>query len=255
MMIIYFSGTGNSRFAAELTQEMIGGECVSAFEYIKGGKHGDFHSETPFVFVCPTYSWRMPRIFSEFIKNSSFSGSKNAYFIMTCGSEIGNSEKYLKKLCADCGFKFMGVYQVVMPENYVALFSVPDKNEAYKIIKKSMPGIVLAGNRILNNVPFEKREISLIDMIKSGFVNDLFYKFIVSAKDFKAGDNCTSCGKCVSACPENNIKLVDGAPQWGNKCVHCMACISLCPVGAIECGSASAKRNRFYNSYKPSDIV
>lgn len=57
-MIIYFSGTGNSRFAAEVIQEHIGGACVNAFDFIKNETNGDFHSETPFVFVSPTYSWR-----------------------------------------------------------------------------------------------------------------------------------------------------------------------------------------------------
>ena len=43
---------------------------------------------------------------------------------MTCGSEIGNAEKYLRELCAKSTW-FRGVLQVVMPENYIALFSAP----------------------------------------------------------------------------------------------------------------------------------
>lgn len=253
-MIIYFSGTGNSRFTAEAIQKYIGGECSNAFEYIKSGKHGDFYSETPFVFVSPTYSWRLPDIFAEFIKKSSFSGSKKAYFVMTCGSGIGNSEKYLKSLCRDCGFDYMGVFQVVMPENYIAMFSVPDQNEAYKIIKNAVPSVVFAANRISDRKPFDQHKPSFADKIKSGLVNKLFYKFIVSAKEFKAGDNCISCRKCVSACPTNNIELKHSRPVWGESCVHCMACISLCPVRAIEYGNVSESRNRFYNSYKPSDF-
>ena len=253
-MIVYFSGTGNSRFAADLVHEVIGGECINSFEYIKNGKHVDFQSETPFVFVSPTYSWRLPKIFSEFIKNSRFNGNKKAYFIMTCGGEIGDSEKYIKKLCNECGFDYMGVFQVVMPENYIALFYVPDKNEAYEIIKKSVPQIVSAANRIKNNQLFVVHPPTFADKLKSGLVNDLFYKFIVSAKKFKVGSNCIFCGKCVSVCPSNNIKLKNSVPVWGDKCVHCMACISLCPVRAIEYGNASKKRNIFFNSYKPSDI-
>lgn len=254
-MIIYFSGTGNSRFAAEVIRDYIGGECVNSFDYIKNGKCGDFHSETPFVFVSPTYSWRIPRAFEKFIKSSSFSGSKKAYFVMTCGSGIGNAEKYIKTLCRECGFDNMGAFQILMPENYIAMFSVPDKQTADGIIKNAVEPLKSAAERILQVKPFEPHRASLADKVKSSVVNGLFYKFIVSAKDFKVEDNCVSCGKCTAACPLNNIKLIDSRPVWGSDCTHCMACISLCPVRAIEYDGASQNRNRFYNSYSPSDIV
>lgn len=253
-MIVYYTGTGNSRFAAEAVQRVLNDECVNAFDYIKNGKKGSFASEKPYVFVCPTYSWRIPRIFERFIRESSFSGSKKAYFVMTCGGDIGNAEKYIKALCADVSFEYMGVQGVEMPENYIALFYVPDKFEADKIISKSMPVLASAARKIAENAPLDTASVSIMDKIKSGIVNDAFYKFVISAKKFKAGDNCISCGKCVAVCPLDNVKLSDSKPVWGKNCTHCMACISVCPVRAIEYGNASVKRNRFYNTHKPSDF-
>lgn len=254
-MILYFSGTGNSRFAAEVIENRIHDTCINAFDYIKNGRKGDFHSAAAYVFVSPTYSWRLPRLFEKFLKNSRFSGCKQAYFVMTCGSEIGNSEPYLKKLCSACGFEFMGVQQVIMPENYIAMFSVPDKQTADGIIRNAVPSLAHAAEQIVQMQPFDAHKVSLADRVKSGFVNNLFYTFIVSARDFKVKENCIACGKCVSACPLNNIKLNDSKPVWGNDCTHCMACISLCPVRAIEYGNASKNRNRFYNTYHPNDMV
>ena len=46
---------------------------------------------------------------------------------MTCGSEIGNSEKGLRALCPQMGLDYRGVLELVMPENYIALFSAPDR--------------------------------------------------------------------------------------------------------------------------------
>lgn len=253
-MIIYFSGTGNSRFAAQAVNGVVGGDCVDSFAYIRNAQGGEFDSDTPYVFVCPTYSWRIPRVFASFIKNSTFSGSKKAYFIMTCGSEIGNSENYIKKLCKACGLDFMGVAQIVMPENYIALFSVPDKQKADKIIRDSLTDIYAAAKRIKQGEQLDKHKTSVVDILKSSVVNRAFYRFIVSAKDFTASDQCISCGKCSSVCPLGNIKLVDSKPEWGNSCTHCMACISLCPVRAIEYGTVSKNRNRFYNSYDPAEF-
>lgn len=253
-MIIYFTGTGNSRFAAEVLQKTLSDECVNSFDYIKSGINGEFHSEKPYVFVCPTYSWRIPKIFEKFIRQSSFSGSKKAYFVMTCGGDIGNAEKYIKELCENRSLEYMGVVGVEMPENYIALFYVPDKFESDKIISKSMPVMASAARKISDNKPFDSANISFMDKLKSGVVNDSFYKFVISAKKFRVGDNCISCGKCAAVCPLNNVKLVNSRPVWGKECTHCMACISVCPVRAIEYGSASVKRNRYYNTYKPSDF-
>lgn len=54
-MVIYFSGTGNSRYAAEVTASETGAEIRDAGVYIKEGKRGDFSSQSPWVFVSPTY--------------------------------------------------------------------------------------------------------------------------------------------------------------------------------------------------------
>lgn len=120
-MIIYFTGTGNSRHLAKKVGEAINEIPVNSFEYIKECKKGSFDSDTPYVFVCPTYAWQIPHIFEKLIRESVFHGSDKAYFIMDCGGEIGNARKQLQALCSDKGFEFMGVYEVVMPENYTAL--------------------------------------------------------------------------------------------------------------------------------------
>ena len=71
-MVIYFSGTGNSRYAAKLIAHELGDELVDAAEYIKGGRSAGLSSQRPWVFVSPTYGWRIPRIFEAFIRDSGF---------------------------------------------------------------------------------------------------------------------------------------------------------------------------------------
>ena len=88
-MIIYFTGTGNSRFLARKLAAALGDQLVSAPELIKRGERGKFYSEKPWVFVCPTYGWQIPRIFRSFIEDSEFDGAKDAYFVMDCGSGVG----------------------------------------------------------------------------------------------------------------------------------------------------------------------
>lgn len=244
-MIIYFTGTGNSRHLAKKVGEAINEIPVNSFEYIKECKKGSFDSDTPYVFVCPTYAWQIPHIFEKLIRESVFHGSDKAYFIMDCGGEIGNARKQLQALCSDKGFEFMGVYEVVMPENYTALYSAPDEKTAEKLIIKADKAALDAAEYIKAEKPFPDNKVGIADRLKSGIVNTVFYKFIVSADKFYATDKCIACGKCVRSCVLNNIELKNGKPVWGKSCTHCMACINFCPTNAIEYGKHSIGLRRY----------
>ena len=246
-MVFYFTGTGNSRYTAEMITKEIGDETIYINQYIKSGEQGEFHSMTPIVFVVPTYGWRMPKVVEEFIIKSKFSGNTKAYFVLTCGDSSGDSGKYARKLCREKKFIYMGLATVVLPENYIAMFDVPSKEEAVKIIEKATPQIREIGCNIGKSgyLPIEKN--TFLGKIESSIVNPIFYKTVVSAKGFRVGEGCIGCGKCVTLCPLNNIQLVDNKPKWGNECTHCMACICRCPVECIEYKKKSIGKNRFYN--------
>ena len=244
-MVIYFTGTGNSKYCADMIASSLGDEAIDSFNYIKNSIAGDFVSEKPWVFAAPTYCWQLPHIFEDFIKAASFNGSKDAYFIMTCGSDIGNAEKYLRELCQDKGFVYRGVLEVVMPENYIAMFDAPKADEAKRIISAARRPLQKGIKAIKDGLDLPSPKVTLVGKLKSGPVNPFFYKKFVKARDFYTLDNCTGCGMCVELCPLNNLKLVDGKPVWGDACTHCMACICKCPAEAIEYGNKSQGKPRY----------
>lgn len=139
----------------------------------------------------------------------------------------------------------MGCAEVVMPENYIAVFAAPEKDEAYEIIRKSESVISDISKKIKEEVSFTSPRIKFRSKISSGIVNNLFYRFIVKAKGFYVTDSCNSCGYCVRSCPLNNIQLEDKKPVWGKDCTHCMACICGCPIKAIEYGKNSKSKVRY----------
>lgn len=254
-MIIYFSGTGNSRYCAELFADKLNDEITNAFDIIKNGDKAELNSEKPWVFVSPTYAWQIPHIFKDFIKENKFNGSKKAYFVMTCGSDIGNAEKINKTLCEEKGFEYMGTLEVIMPENYIALFDAPNEKKAAQIIRHALPELNSATELVQKGESFPQKNIKTSDKLKSGMVNKAFYKFYVKAKAFKVSDDCVGCGKCSDNCVLNNITMKDGKPQWGDECTHCMACICGCPVSAIEYGNKSQGKPRYQcPEYKKQDL-
>lgn len=63
---------------------------------------------------------------------------------------------------------------------------------------------------------------------------------------------CTNCGKCVSACPENAIKLASPPKINYSKCTRCMICYNKCSDSAILISRLPMwilRLRNFYNSH------
>jgi ferredoxin len=253
-MIVYYTGTGNSRYCAQWLAHGLGEEAVDAFHFIRDGIAAELTSPKPWIFVSPTYGWRLPRIFADFIRAGSFSGSTDAYFVMTCGTDIGAAEISNRALCAEKGLTYCGTLPVVMPENYVALFDVPTPEQSRKVVAKAIPVLAEGLACLAAGERFPPVAANGVGRLKSGMVNSLFYRFVIKAKAFTASAECIGCGACVRNCVMGNISLQDGRPVWGNRCTHCMACICYCPAGAIEYGRSSVGKPRYQcPPYRPEE--
>ncbi len=104
---------------------------------------------------------------------------------MTCGTETGNAVYYLKKLCTVKEFEFMGIASIVMPENYIARYYVPDQVEAWEIIKRAEPYIKSAAEHIKNEKPLTGEKAPAVN----GFRFKLFaFEKIKEIHTF--GSNC-----------------------------------------------------------------
>ena len=253
-MVLYFSGTGNSKFVAKLIAKETGDTLVSLNDFIKENScssHGAspqkaFSSEKPFVFVTPTYASRIPHIISTFIENHQFNGNKKAYFVMTAFASIGCAEKYNEKLCTSSGLEYKGTAAILMAENYVAMFDIPSQKEAEQYAERAIPSIEAVAHDIAAEKTIAPVKSATSDVLMSTVVNPLFYKMFVHANGFHVTDKCIHCGACAVNCPLNNITLVEGRPVWGKDCTHCMSCICRCPQQAIEYKNATQNRERFF---------
>ena len=245
-MILYFSGTGNSNYVAKRIADALGDALVNLNDRIKASDTSSVETGERVIIVTPTYAWRIPRVVRDWLRKTELRGAKQAWFVMTCGSEIGNADKYNREFCTEKSVACMGTAQIVMPENYIAMFSAPQADKARQIVAKAEPDIDRAIAAIQANQPFAPTRNNLYDRFMSGPVNPIFYKFFVKANAFTVSDACIGCGQCAKRCPMNNVTLKDGKPVWGKACTHCMACICYCPVSAIEYGKKSVGQPRYH---------
>ena len=221
-MIYYFTGTGNSRYIARKLHQQLNEDYISMNTLIRNNDHSLQNIQGTLVFVVPAYAWRIPRIVEEWIRLTAF--------------------KDVEKK----GFNYRGTMEIIMPENYLAMFNTPEDDEAKKIIKQADPIIKEAVSYIHQHLPFPGMSLQLKDKFQSSIVNTVFYPLFVKAAAFYSTDECIGCGLCEKLCPLKNIQIKDHRPVWGKECTHCMACIARCPKKAIEYGKKSIGKNRYY---------
>ena len=75
---------------------------------------------------------------------TKWTGAKRIWFVMDCGSEIGDAAKYNRSRAEQKQLHYMGTAQIIMPENYIAMFNAPQVDEAQQITAKAEPDIQAA---------------------------------------------------------------------------------------------------------------
>lgn len=243
-MILYFSGTGNSRYAARKITEITGDKVISINQQLKKNDFSPVLSQRPLVFVGPVYAGRLPRIMEEYIQKVSFSGTKQAYFVVTCAATPWAAAEYVERLCEKKSFALLGFRSVIMPQGYLAGGGTQPQEVNDKILAEAEPNILTIAETIRDKQRLPKERPG--NAIMSKVLNPMMYAMIISAKGFTVTDRCTGCGKCVARCPLNNIELDSGKPTWEKNCTHCMACIAGCPAEAIEYGRKTQGKPRYY---------
>lgn len=249
-MIFYFSGTGNSRWAAELLGNSLKDRVIPISESFASGRFSyNLDEGEALGFVFPTYSWGPPPVMEEFVKRLDLKGYTNdtyCYMVATCGDDVGLLVDMWKKVLGD--IRLNAAYTVVMPNNYILLpgFDVDD-DATERRKKRNAIGRVKC---IASHVKKRKEEISVYKghwaWVKSRVINPWFRRNCMSDSKFVVNaDKCIRCGICVNSCPMKNVKMNDGVPSWHGNCAMCLACIHHCPQRAIEYAKATRKKGRY----------
>ena len=167
-MIFCFSGTGNSRYIAQRIAEALQETVIDLNARIKANDTTTVDTGSDVIMVTPTYAWRIPRIVSEWMEKTKWTGAKRIWFVMDCGSEIGNAAKYNRSLAEQKQLHYMGTAQIIMPENYIAMFNAPQVDEAQQITAKAEPDIQAAIKCIQKKQEFPVPRNNLYDRLMSG---------------------------------------------------------------------------------------
>ena len=242
-MIFYFTGTGNSLYAAQKLADG-GEEIVSIVEALRSKTfHYTLKEGEKLGFVFPVYFYTVSDPVLELVRNLSVENAGFVYAVIPCGASIGAAGGFLKSELKKRGLELQRLDALVVPDGALIFYDIdaPEKMEQQlAAATKELASIKQAvdrreGNRITGSPVLGKVGLAA-------------YHACMSTKAFYADEKCVGCGKCASICPSGAIEMVDGRPAWTkSKCLKCCGCINRCPVSAIQYGKRTASRGRYVN--------
>lgn len=249
-MIFYFSGTGNSLYAAKNIARKQGLEIVDIAKKIQSKQFNFIPEDGERIgFVFPIYAWSPPKIVLDFINKLQLTQKNNSIFaVCTCGADAGEGMEVLRNTLMKNQIVLNADFSVVMPDNYILGYDVCSKAEQESILNKADEKLIHINEAISKKQNLSESEKGKLPRLKTKIINPLFNKFANPSKKFSSTIACVSCGFCTGICPVQNITInVEGVPVWGDNCLSCLACLHRCPKAAIQCGARTVHRGRYYN--------
>lgn len=239
-MLFYFTGTGNSLYAAKQIEE----NPVSIPQVMKGEKL-DFTADAIGI-VAPVYGHEVPEMVREFMHTANFH-TDYFYMVLTYGNRHGGAAELAEKLCRECGITPNYINVLLMVDNWLPSFDMDEQRGMDKKIDEHLAEIasdIQARKNWLVPVTDKDRAAHQEFLArKSGMPADAWQHLI------RVTDACVGCGICAKVCPTGSIRIVDGkAVHTPGNCQTCFACVHACPKKAIGLNIPEKNPNARYRN-------
>lgn len=236
MLGIYFSGTGNSKYAINtFLKEYNDNSVLYSVEDKKLIE--EIKNYDKLIFSYPVQYSTVPKFLRDFINdNGSLWKGKKVFIIATMGLFSGDGAGVLARLLQQYGAVIVGGLHLIMPDSIAdekVLKRTKQKN--IELVQKATQKIKSAAINTKNGRP-PQEGLSVFSRA-IGFIGQRLW-FGYKTKDYnsklKIDENkCIGCSVCVNVCPTKNIELKSGKAKANDKCTMCYRCINKRPKKAI----------------------
>ncbi len=275
LLILFFSGTGNTQFVAEYLRDRVLESCAhERLEVVLSALEWSTPDITEhYDLVCigfPVYEGRAPRIVREHIDRFPEVSNKGAFVFNTKGLAQGRANRSIARMLEKKGFRPLGSASLVMPaSDGISMFMKKDSKKFQEFLQrdfKSLPKADALAARISGAVQHLVSGRSVTTLARDaaftpiGFLLTGFFRLLYSAfgesaaRKLRATERCSACGLCARFCPTQNISIADGEVAFDDACVFCLRCVNNCPEEAVQMGKLSVGKARWHGplgQYRP----
>lgn len=229
--LAYFSGTGNTAWAAESLAQMLDGYEVISIPVLL--EHpGALENVRDLGILFPTYAFTPAIPTAYFIQSCLPHCSKLEYLfsIATCSKTPGFGLKIVEDLCQrqNCLVSYSDF--VRLPNSSPVLGDSGDVETIYAEAKPKLKAIAEAISKSSIQIPRRK----FLTKIIIGIYQKAMESSNAANQDFIISEACDMCLVCAQSCPAGAIVEKDGRLVFASPCYGCYGCINRCPKQAIS---------------------
>ena len=245
ILTLYFSGTGNTKFIAELFSREMGATCISIeaeVDFVQEIKACDI-----IAFCYPIYGSRVPRNMREFV--ARYMGDINGKKIIIFVTQMlfsGDGARVFTDMFWDGAIEVIYAEHFKMPNNVsnVIIFRKQSEKKLRRYVTEAEKKMFEVC-RDINSGIVKKRGFSWFSQILGGIQGKSWQgssKEIypdTSSVEYKAKTgvkirrNCNVCNLCVNSCPVYNLANINGKIKPLGNCIVCYRCVNKCPKRAV----------------------
>jgi len=246
--IFYFSGTGNTWWAAVRIAEALQQEGFDArahsIEQVPPAAAGELIGGAWGAgFGFPVYGSDAPRIFSNWLKGlSPQARTMPALGFVTQLGWSGSGFNYLENTMKAKGLPLHWTVELNMPNNICLpafpIFPYQSNVERFRsLLERRQSDIQALARQIAAGIPHRQhndwfsRASAWIQRAPFRLAHDLFQGLWSVEAERCLGE---SCSRCVRICPARNILMRTDQPVHGKACVYCLRCFNFCPTFAVR---------------------
>lgn len=236
MLGLYFSGTGNSKWAAERFLQEWG--CAAETCAIEDAQAaGKLAAHQDVVFAYPVQYSALPKLVSEFVQtHAALWRGKRVFVIATMALFSGDGTGVLARELEKYGAMILGGLHLQMPDSIAdekVLKRTPEKNR--RLVQAAgqklshAAGMIRAGR-------FPRQGLGMLSRAAGFLTQRLWFGHRTNTYSHSLKIDpatCMGCGLCAKLCPTGNIVMDGKTARSQDRCTLCYRCVNRCPQQAI----------------------
>lgn len=251
MLVLYSSGTGNTKFACEVARIVIerAGHEVTMKTYKKVAGEG-LEGFDAYCFAAPVYEWAPARNVEQFVGSMPRLDGKFAFMLTSSAGAKGQATQLFATALKRKGLTVLGDHNLICPDSWGGTrrwsYMRDEGSPTVESVRELVAFVEKMLTRIEEFIDGKPVQAPTYRVKPTGLYWASRVSRLAPSARAKMGKKkvdeaaCTQCRVCEKNCPVGAISL-DPYPEFNRDCIACWSCVNMCPADCITTAIDSHK--------------